>query len=114
MTVPRSRSAYLWPARHQAGSTADANVPAMGQRFRLKASVRPQDFPALVRPIIVALQSHGAIVADNGSAWYLSGVPDERWDNDALATLKRLHGSDFEAVDARGLMVSSGSGQAKG
>ena len=113
MTVPTSRTTYLWPARHQAGSTTNANVPAMGQRFRLRTSIRAADFPAQVRPVIVALQTYGAIVADNGSAWYLSGVPDERWDNDALATLKRLHGSDFEAVDARPMMVSSGSGQAR-
>lgn len=113
MTVPVSRTSYLWPARHQAGSTSSANAPAMGQRFRLKASVRESDFPASVRPIITALKTYGAINADNGSAWYLSGVPDPRWNNDDLATLKRIPGSSFEAVDASGLMVSSGSGQAR-
>jgi hypothetical protein len=113
MTVPRSRQAYLWPARHQAGSTTSADVPAMGQRFRLKATVREADFPAQVRPIITALKTYGAIVADNGSAWYLSGVPDERWDNDALATLRRITGASFEAVDASSLRVSADSGEAK-
>lgn len=113
MTVPTSRTTYVWPARHQAGSTSSANAPAMGQRFRLKASVKESDFPASVRPIITALKTYGAINADNGSAWYLSGVPDPRWDNDDLATLRRIPGSSFEAVDASGLMVSSGSGQAR-
>jgi hypothetical protein len=38
-TASRTRTAYVWPARHQAGSTDDLNAPPMGQRFRLKASV---------------------------------------------------------------------------
>jgi hypothetical protein len=113
MTVPVSRTAYVWPARHQAGSTASTNAPAMGQRFRLKASVKESDFPASVRPIITALKTYGAINADNGSAWFLSGVPDPRWSNDDLATLRRIPGSSFEAVDASSLMVSSGSGEAR-
>jgi hypothetical protein len=50
-------------------------------------------------------------VADNGSAWYLSGVPDNRWSNDALRALGTLSGADFEAVDASRLMVSPNSGQ---
>ena len=113
MTVPVSRTAYVWPARHHAGSTSSVDAPAMGQRFRLKASVKESDFPASVRPIITALKTYGAINADNGSAWYLSGVPDPRWDNDDLATLRRISGSSFEAVDASGLVVSSSSGQAR-
>jgi hypothetical protein len=112
VTVPRSRTTYLWPARHQAGSTASADVPAMGQRFRLRSSIREADFPAQVRPIITALKVYGAIVADNGSAWYLSGAPDARWDNDALQSLGRIKGTDLVAVDASSLMVTSGSGRA--
>lgn len=112
MTVPVSRTGYVWPARHQAGSTSSTSAPAMGQRFRLRSTVREADFPASVRPIITALKTYGAIVADNGSAWYLSGVPDPRWDNDALATLRRIPGSSFEAVDGTKLQVSANSGQA--
>jgi hypothetical protein len=52
------------------------------------------------------------ILADNGSAWYLSGAPDSRWNNDDLHNLGLLHGSDFEAVDVSGLMISPNSGQA--
>jgi hypothetical protein len=113
MTVPVSRTSYVWPARHQAGSTSNVNAPAMGQRFRLKESVREESFPASVRPIIVALKTYGAITADNGSAWFMSGVPDPRWDNDALHSLRAIKGSDFEAIDASSLMVSPDSGQAR-
>lgn len=114
ITVPVSRKSYVWPARHQAGSTTNVNAPRMGERFRLKASVDENAFPAQARPIVVALKKYGAIVADNGSAWFISGTPDERWDNDQLSSLKNLSGSDFEAVDASSQMVSpdSGEGQA--
>jgi hypothetical protein len=112
MTVPRTQKTYLWPARHQAGATTDLNTPRMGERFRLPSTVDPASFDPAVRPIIVALQHYGAIVADNGSAWYLSGAPDARWNNDLLATLGRIKGSDFEAVDTRSLIVSPNSGQA--
>ena len=113
MTVPVSRTSYVWPARHQAGSTGSVDAPAMGQRFRLKASVDESAFPASVRPIIRALKVYGAINADNGSAWFMSGVPDPRWRNDDLQALRRLRGSDFEAIDASSLRVSANSGQAR-
>src|SRR5262249_8330554 len=54
----------------------------------------------------------GMILADNGSAWYISGAPDSRWDNNALHTLGGVLGSDFEAVDGRALMINANSGQA--
>ncbi len=113
MTVPVSRTSYVWPARHQAGSTSSADAPAMGQRFRLKASVDERAFPASVRPIIRALKVYGAINADNGSAWFMSGVPDPRWNNDDLQALRRLRGRDFEAIDASSLRVSADSGQVR-
>jgi len=52
------------------------------------------------------------MIADNGSAWYLSGAPDSRWDNSDLHNLGAVHGSDFEVVDVSGLMVDPNSGQA--
>lgn len=113
ITVPVSRRAYLWPATHQAGSTTSVDAPAMGERFRLKASVDPAAFPASVRPIVVALKTYGGIVADNGAAWFMSGAPDERWDNTALRSLATISGSDLEAVDASSLMLSPTSGQVR-
>lgn len=113
ITVPATQNAYVWPARHRAGSTSDPNTPPMGTWLRLKATVDPATFGPEVRPIVEALLTHGAIVADNGAAWYLSGAPDERWDNTALRELARLHGSDFEVVDASALMVGPDSGQTR-
>ncbi len=49
---------------------------------------------------------------DNGSAWYLSGVPDDRWDNDDLVSeLAAVKDSDFEAVDVSSLMLDPDASQ---
>jgi len=84
----------------------------MGQRFRLRADADLSGFSPEALVIARALQAHGMILADNGSVWFLSGAPDERWDNGALRDLRRLRGSDFEAVDASGLMIDPDSGRA--
>ena len=37
-TADATAAAYLWPARHEAGSGPVSQLPPMGARFRLKAS----------------------------------------------------------------------------
>jgi hypothetical protein len=110
MTVPSTQNAYVWPASHKAGA-GGVNTMPMGTWLRLKASVDENAFDPAVRPIIVALKVHGAVIADNGSAWYMSGVPDPRWDNDKLATLGAVKGSDFDVVNASSLQVAANSYQ---
>ncbi|MBV1851203.1 hypothetical protein [Catellatospora tritici] len=110
ITVPRSRDTYLWPARHAASDRSDASLPPMGLRLRLKASVDVSKFPKQARVVAEAMKRYGVIVADNGSPWYLSGAPDDRWSNDALRALKNLQGSDFEAVDVSKLVGDRNSG----
>ena len=105
-TVQRSRRAYVPPASHSASSSTSANLPPMGMRVRLKASfVIPTSFSAPTRALLMAMKTYGMIVADNGSNWYVSGAPDERWNNDALVReLAQVHGSDFEVVQMDGLV----------
>ena len=110
-TVPQTRKAYVWPARHHALNLTGAQYPAMGQRFRLRADFDVAGFSQDVQIILQALKRYGMILADNGSAWYISGVPDERWDNDVLHELHDVKGSDFEAVDVSSLMMDPDSGQ---
>jgi hypothetical protein len=98
-TVRRSRRAYIYPARHFASSLTDPDLPAMGQRLRLKASFDTSGYPRQARVILNALKRYGMIVADNGSDWFISGSPSKRWDNDQLNALKRVEGSNFEVVD---------------
>jgi len=33
MTAQSTDTSYLWPARHEAGSAANPNLPPMGARF---------------------------------------------------------------------------------
>jgi hypothetical protein len=112
-TAPQTRRAYIWPARHFASRLTDTRYPPMGQRFRLRASFDISGFAPLVQVILRALKKYGVMLADNGSPWFISGVPDERWDNDVLRQLRRVHGSDFEAVDVSSLMINPDSGQAR-
>lgn len=111
-TAAQTRDAYIWPARHAASDLTDENTPPMGQRFRLKASFDVSDFSPQTQIILNALKKYGMFLADNGSDWYISGAPNENWDDDTLGDdLRQIHGSDFEAVDESGLMLDPNSGQ---
>ena len=72
----------------------------MGQRYRLKASFDISGFPPAARTVLTALKKYGAIVADNGSNWYLTGAPDSRYPDSEINALKQVKGSDFEAVQS--------------
>jgi hypothetical protein len=112
-TAERTQRAYVWPARHYASDMTDPAVPPMGQRFRLRASFDVSPYPRDMQIILVAMQTYGMILADNGADWFVSGAPDERWDNEMLVeALGTVRGADFEAVDTTGLMIDPDSGQA--
>ena len=102
-TVSRTRRSIVWPARHFASNLTDPSLPPMGLRVRLKASFDVRPFPPQARVVLTALKRYGMIVADNGSDWYISGAPDERWSNDQLHTLGRVTGSNFEVVETSSL-----------
>ena len=108
-----STNGYIWPARHLTSDDPSApQIPPMGARFRLKASFNISSYPAHMRIILTAMKTYGIILADNGSDWYVSGAPDNRWDNDMLHLLDDLTGNDFEAVDTSLLMINPHSGAA--
>jgi hypothetical protein len=110
-TVPQTRNAYIWPARHRASSLTGQQYPPMGQRFRLKADFDISSFSRDTKVILTALKKYGMILADNGSSWFISGAPDPRWNNDVLRELSRVTGSAFDAIDESSLMVNPNSGQ---
>jgi hypothetical protein len=97
-TVPRTRRAYIAPARHFASSSSDPALPPMGLRMRLRASFPTAGYPRQARIVLDALKRYGMILADNGSPWFVSGAPSPGWDDEALDTLKRVRGADLEVV----------------
>lgn len=112
-TAPETQAAHLWPARHHASNQTGANYPPMGLRLRLRADYDISGFSPDVQVILRAFKRYGLILADNGSAWYISGAPDARWDNDQLHEMDVIRGSDFEAVDVSGLIVEPDSGRVR-
>lgn len=106
-TVSTSRRAYVPPATHWASSNTSSNVPPMGMRVRLKASyVIPASFSTESKALLQSMKTYGMFVADNGSNWYVSGAPDDRWNNDKLVSeLGSVKGSNFEVVRMDGIVT---------
>jgi len=97
-TLPQSRAAITPPASHWASNSTSTLAAPMGMRLRLKSSYDISGFSANVQVILTALKKYGMIMADNGSAMYISGAPDDRWDNDDLHNLSQVTASAFEVV----------------
>jgi len=105
---------YLWPARHSDGPSYDPDAAPEGLRLRLKASVDISSFSPHDQVILRALKQFGMFVADtdtSSNGLQISGAPDDRWDEEDLANLSKIHASDFEAVDESALQVAPGSAQ---
>jgi len=97
-TCPRTRRAFVSPARHYASSDTSSALPPMGMRVRLKSTYDVSPYPAEVQVILRAMKKYGMILADNGSGWYVTGAPDARWSDDRLGALKQVPSSAFEVV----------------
>lgn len=92
------KPAYISPARHKVNSSGGQYSLPFGARIRLKASFDISSYSATNQIILKAMKKYGLILADIGSNLYITGSPDERWNNDDLHKLGQVHGSDFEVV----------------
>jgi hypothetical protein len=97
-TLQYSQSAFTPPASHWAGNYTNTYAAPMGMRLRLKSSYDITSFPPQSQVILAALKKYGMIMADNGSSMFISGDPDNRWNNSDLNTLKQVPASAFEVV----------------
>jgi hypothetical protein len=97
-TLQSSRAAFVPPASHWAANSTNPLAAPMGMRLRLKANFDISTFSAANQVILQALKTYGMIMADNGSSMYISGAPDDRWDNNDLHNLGSVTASDFEVV----------------
>jgi hypothetical protein len=99
VTVPEAQAAYVSPGNHF-GPNRDVNLPPYGLRLRLKADFDISTFSQQAQVILTAMKKYGLFVADQGAAWFVSGMSDPRWDA-VLGELNGAHrvpGSAFEAV----------------
>jgi len=88
----------------------------MGMRMRLKSDaelladgVDVSTFDPQVRVILRALQTYGLILADNGSDFYMSGMPSASWNDDALVSeLRQVRGRHFDVIKMEGLVDDTG------
>jgi hypothetical protein len=107
IVVARSRAEYIYPATHFASSTAatQTNVPAMGQRVRLKAAFNiPTSWTRQEKAILQGLKKYGALVADNGGFFSISVTPDNRWPAGAFDHLSTVGITNFEVVQTTGAL----------
>ena len=119
MTASHTSAAYLWPARHEAGSGSEAVFPPMGARFRLTGSFNvaafcrsSQPYCADAKAVLTEMKNYGLIVADNGSNWYFGGSAYPQWPDALVSMLKGIPARDFQAVNESCLMVAPDSAAA--
>jgi hypothetical protein len=105
-TLPKTRAAFTPPASHWAANSSDPTAPPMGMRLRLKSSYDISGFSAQMQVILKAMQAYGLILADNGSALYVTGASDSRWGSD-LDSLKTVPASSFEVVQMNPVYTSA-------
>lgn len=105
-TLPRTSAAFTPPASHSAATSSDPSAPPMGMRLRLKSSYDISGFSTQMQVILTAMKTYGLILADNGSALYVTGVSDNRWGSD-LDSLKTVPASAFEVVQMNPVYTSS-------
>jgi len=105
IVVRRTRLGPIHPATHNAsvGNLTDPNIPAMGQRVRLKESfVIPENWTIFEKAVLRGLKKYGAIVADNGNFFSISVTPDDRYPEGAFARLSSIAITHFEVVQTTG------------
>ena len=105
IVVKRTRAGFIYPARHDASVpySTDPNVPAMGQRLRLKSGfVIPANWTKQERAVLTALKKYGALVADNGNFFSISVTPDNRWPAGCFDRLTTVGITNFEVIQTTG------------
>lgn len=98
MIKSKIKPGYIYPARHEVNSTGGQYTLPFGARIRLKANFNISGYSATNQIILRAMKKYGLILADVGTSLYITGAPDDRWNNDDLRLLGQVKGSDFEVV----------------
>jgi len=105
-TLQQSRQAMVPPASHWAANSSNSLAAPMGMRLRLRANYDISHFSAKNQVILAALKKYGMIMADNGSSMFITGAPDDRWDDSDLHNLGQVQASAFEVVQMNPVYTS--------
>ncbi len=106
-TLQNSSAGFTPPASHWASTTSNANALPMGARLRLKSTFSVSSFSTTNQVILNAMKKYGLIMADNGSSMYITGTPDDRWNNTDLHNLGEVTAADFDVIEISPLYTSA-------
>jgi hypothetical protein len=95
-TTPKVQEAYIPPANHL-GPNKDAALPPYGLRMRLRADFNEASFSPNAQVIVRALKHYGMILADQGSAWFISAT-NEPFPPSLFGEIANIPASAFDAV----------------
>ncbi len=114
VTMVQTKNEFVYPASHFASSRTTADLPRMGERFRLRADFAiPASWTPETKAMAQAMKDYGLIVADNGSDFFFQGTPSNQWDMNRILDLRTIKPADFQVVDLKpiiaSLSVTSGS-----
>lgn len=100
-TLERSKiyEGYIHPARHLISGETDSNLLPMGAILRLKANFDISGFSATNQIVLQAMKTYGIILADAGANMFISGDPNEGWNNEELREFHEVTVSNFEVVE---------------
>lgn len=105
LVVKQTRKQYIYPATHFAATNpaTATNIPAMGQRLRLKSSFNISGtYTKQEKAVLLALKKYGAIVADNGGFFSISITPDDRWPANCFSHMSSIGITNFEVIQTTG------------
>lgn len=105
IVVKQSRRQFIYPATHFASTNSPSltNIPAMGQRVRLKQSFAiPDTWTLHEKAVLKGLKKYGALVADNGNFFSISAAPDDRWPANEFNHLSSISITNFEVIQTTG------------
>ncbi len=117
---------YIYPASHQVDVSSDSTNLPFGARLRLENTLAVNSAIAAMGPeaqiIAHAMQQYGLVLADIGSAMYVTGSSSAQdannnisltWNMDDVLGLEALTASDFQVVNltpiVTGLSAASGT-----
>ncbi len=92
------KPAFISPARHKVNSSGGQYSLPFGARIKLKGSYDISGFSQTNQIILKAMKKYGLILADVGSNMFISGAPDERWDNNDLHKLGNITANNFVVI----------------